>query len=488
MLNRRDFLKWAGAGLATAAAPACGSAARAAEIGAAAPRKPNIVYFIIDELGYYELSCMGHPEMQTPNVDRLAAGGMRFTQLMAGGPVCAPTRSVLMTGQHLGHTSVRANGGGMPLKADDVTVAQVLKAAGYACGGFGKWGLGDRGSTGVPEKHGFDVFFGYYHQTHAHTFFPQYLIRNSELVELPGNHDDFHEGQTFSQYRIVEEGKKFIRANKDRPFFAYMCWTPPHGQWGLPKDDPSWALYKDKPWSVGQQGKDDAKIYAAMVNLVDREVGEVLAMLKELGLAENTLVFFSGDNGGKAYFADKEHPAGLFAPNVDPKTGKRFRGGKSSLYEGGLRVPFIAYWPGRIAPGQVGDYLGCFTDVMPTLAELAGAKPPDGIDGLSLVPTLLGEKAAGRPQPQHEYLYWEAGLKRAVRCGQWKLVGTPKQWELYDLAADIEEQQDVAAKHPDVVRKLAGYAEQAHTPNTWGEWVDKSKSFRVTPEVKSYAP
>ena len=484
-MNRRDFLGVLGAGAAAMVLPAL---SRKAAAQAAAPRKPNVVYFIIDELGYYELSCMGHPEMRTPNVDHMVAEGIRFTQLMAGGPVCAPTRSVLMTGQHLGHTSVRANGGGMPLKADDVTIAQVLKGAGYACGGFGKWGLGDRGSTGVPEKHGFDVFFGYYHQVHAHTFFPQYLIRNSELVELPGNRDDFQEGQTFSQYLIVEEGKKFIRANKDRPFFAYMCWTPPHGLWGMPKDDPSWALYKDKPWSVGQKSKDDAKIYAAMVNMVDRQVGEVRSLLKELGLAENTILFFSGDNGGNAYFADKEHPAGIFAPNVDPKTGKRFRGGKGNLYEGGLRVPFIAHWPGRIAPGQVSQYLGCFSDVLPTLAELAGAKPPPNIDGLSLVPTLLGEKAAGRPQSQHEYLYWEAGPKRAVRCGQWKLVGTLKQWELYDLAADIEEKADVAAQHPEIVQKLAAYAEQAHTPNTWGEWIDKSKSFRPAPAVKSYAP
>jgi arylsulfatase A-like enzyme len=239
---------------------------------------------------------------------------------------------------------------------------------------------------------------------------------------------------------------------------------------------------------VGQKSKDNAKIYAAMVNMVDRQVGEVRSLLKELGLAENTILFFSGDNGGQAYFADKEHPAGLFAPNVDPRTGKRFRGGKGNLYEGGLRVPFIAHWADKIAPGQVSQYLGCFSDVMPTLAELAGAKPPPNIDGLSLVPTLLGEKAAGRTQPQHLYLYWEDGPQRAVRCGQWKLVGTPKKWELYDLAADIEEKADVAAQHPEIVQKLAAYAEQAHTPNTWGEWIDKSKSFRPTPAVKSYAP
>ena len=182
------------------------------------------------------------------------------------------------------------------------------------------------------------------------------------------------------------------------------------------------------------------------------------------------------------------HPAGLFAPNVDPKTGKRFRGGKGSLYEGGLRVPFIVRWPGRIAAGEVSDYLGHFSDVMPTLAELAGAKPPASIDGFSLVPTLLGEKAAGRAQPPHEYLYWEDGAKRAVRCGTWKLVGTPKKWELYDLAADIEEKTDMGGQRPDIVEKLAAYAEKAHTPNRVGEWLDKSKSFRPAPGVKSYMP
>jgi arylsulfatase A len=450
--------------------------------------KPNIVYFMIDELGYYELSCMGHPEMRTPNVDRLAAEGMRFTQVLAGGCVCAPTRSVLMTGQHLGHTTVRANGGGMPLTADDVTIAQVLKRAGYVCGGFGKWGLGDRGSTGVPEKHGFDVFFGYYHQVHAHTYFPRYLLCNSELVELQGNTDDFHRGETFSQYRIFEESKKFILQNKDRPFFAYLCWTPPHGQWGFPRDDPSWALYKDKPWTAGQKTKDDAKVYAAMVNMVDRQVGEIMALLKDLGLDRNTIVFFSGDNGGNTYFADKGHPAGFFAPNVDPKTGKRFRGGKGNLYEGGLRVPFIVRWPGKIAPGRVSDHLGYFADVMPTLTDLAGIKLPDDTDGLSLVPTLLGEKAAGGKQAEHEYLYWEAGAKRAVRCGNWKLVGTPRKWELYDLAADVEEKTDLAARRPEVVKKLAGFAEQAYTPARKGQWLDESKSFRAKRGSTSYVP
>lgn len=241
---------------------------------AAAPSKPNIIYFVIDELGYYESSHMGHPEFRTPNLDRLAAEGTRFTQFLAGSAVCAPTRCVLLTGKHTGHTTVRNNGGFDPLLPGEYTVGSVLKSAGYATGGFGKWGNGGRGTSGVPEKHGFDVFFGYYDQVHAHTFFPRYLVRNSAEVPLPGNTGDPRAGQTFSQYRIFEESKQFIRANKDQSFFAYLAWTPPHGLWGLPKDDPAWALYKDKPWS------EDAKIYAAMVNLVDRELGEICDLLK----------------------------------------------------------------------------------------------------------------------------------------------------------------------------------------------------------------
>jgi len=293
----------------------------------------------------------------------------------------------------------------------------------------------------VPETHGLDLFFGYYDQVHAHTYYPTYLIRNSQEVPLPGNPGSYHEGKTFSQYVIHDEAKKFIRANKDHPFFLYLPYTPPHGRWGFPDDDPSLAPYKDKPWSR------DAKVYAAMVNLIDREVGEILALLKELGLEENTIVFFSGDNGGHEYFADKDHPHGFFGPNVDPATGKRvFRGGKGWLYEGGLRIPFIVRWPGKIKPGRVSDHLGYFPDIMPTLAELCGAPCPKDTDGISIVPELLG----GREQPQHDYLYWEDCGQIAVREGNWKAVrtrsrrGKPGKWELYDLAADLAETTDLA--------------------------------------------
>jgi arylsulfatase A-like enzyme len=434
---------------------------------ARAAGKPNIVYFVIDELGYYESSHMGHPEFRTPNIDRLAAEGTRFTQFLAGGCVCAPTRCALLTGKHTGHTTIRKNGGFDPLLPGEETIGSVLKRAGYATGGFGKWGNGGRGTSGVPEKHGFDIFFGYYDQRHAHTFFPRYLVRNSEEIPLAGNTGDPRDGQTFSQYLIFEQSKQFIRANKDRPFFAYLAWTPPHGLWGMPKDDPSWTLYKDKPWS------DDAKMYAAMVNLVDRELGEIRALLKELGVADNTFIFFTGDNGGHEYFADKNHPRGLFAPNVNPKTGVEFRGGKTNFYEGGLRVPAIAHWPGRIEAGRVSTHLGYFPDILPTFAELAGAAIPKDVDGISIVPELLGK---GK-QPQHRYLYWEMGNQTAVRMGDWKAYhrgGDNAAWQLYDLSKDISETTDVAAQHAGVLAQMETFAAEAHRPMPEGEIYDRS--------------
>jgi len=239
----------------------------------------------------------------------------------------------------------------------------------------------------------------------------------------------------------------------------------------MPEDDPSWRMYKDKPWEYGKT-KNDARIYAAMVNLIDRELGEVMALLTDLGLDENTVVFFSGDNGGLEYFKSPEHPRGLFAPNVDPKTGTQFRGGKGNLYEGGLRVPMIARWPGKIAAGATSDHLCYFPDVMPTLADLAGAKAPADTDGVSIAPTLLGQGT----QKTHEYLYWELGVQTAVRMGNWKAYRPkPKaEWELYDLSRDIEEKENVAAKHPEVLDRMKRFAEEAHTPFETGEIFDEA--------------
>ena len=426
---------------------------------AAAPSRPNIVYIVADELGYFEPGYAGNPHLLTPNLDRLAAEGVRFTQGLAGSAVCAPTRACLLTGKHSGHTSVRLNGGGTPLRAGEATIASMLKPLGYATGGFGKWGVGGRGSTGVPERQGFDVFFGYYDQVHAHTYYPPYLIRNSAEVPLPGNRGN-SEGTTYAQYVIFDEAVRFIRESRDRPFLAYLPFTPPHGNFDIPDSDPSWALFRDRPWP------EPARRYAAMVHLLDRQVGQILALLRELGLEQNTLVLFSGDNGGADYFVSPEFPRGVHSANKDPRTGTEFRGKKGQLYEGGLRVPVVARWPGRIAPGRVSNHLWYFPDILPTIAELCGAPLPPDIDGLSLVPELLGAAAAGRPQAQHKYLYWEFVGQVAVREGDWKAIqpkaGAP--WELYDLARDVSERQDLAARHPDVLARLQGYAREAHTP------------------------
>lgn len=424
---------------------------------------PNVVIIMIDELGYFEPSYMGNPNIRTPNIDRMAAEGIRFTQGLAGSAVCAPTRCCFLTGKHSGHTSVRVNGGGTPMRAEEPTIASILKPLGYATGGFGKWGNGGRGSTGVPEKHGFDIFVGYYDQVHAHSYYPKYIIRNSEELPLAGNRGN-SDGETYSHYVIRDEAMKFIRANKDKPFLCYLPFTPPHGNFDIPDSDPAWAMYKDKPWS------EQARRYAAMVTMVDRHVGDVFALLKELGLDDNTLVLFSGDNGGADYFPTKDEPRGVHSANKNPKTGAEFRGHKGNLYEGGIRVPFLARWPGKIAPGRVSDLLFYFPDVLPTIAEVTGAKAPADIDGISILPELIGEAAAGRKQPQHEYLYWEFTGQTAVRMGSWKAIQPKKDgaWELYDLNTDISESKDLASANPDVLAKLQGFAKAAHSPAVEG--------------------
>lgn len=440
---------------------------------ARAAERPNIVYIMADELGYYEPSYMGNPNIQTPQIDRLARDGIVFTQALAGSSVCAPTRCCLMTGKHSGHTSVRTNGGGTPMRTGEQTIASVLKKAGYATGGFGKWGCGGRGSTGVPEKHGFDLFVGYYDQVHAHSYYPKYIVRNSQELPLAGNRGG-SQGKTYSHYVIVEEAKKFIRKHRNQPFFCYLPITPPHGIFDIPDSDPAWSLYKDRPWP------EPARRYAAMVTMVDRQVGEVLALLKELQLDEKTIVFFCGDNGGNDYFRDKDHPRGFHGANVHPKTGVEFRGTKGTLYEGGLRIPMVAYWPKRIPGGRTSDLLWYFPDVFPTLCELTGTKPPQDVDGLSIVPELIGEKAAGRRQAEHEYLYWELNGQTAIRMGKWKAIRPRgrRDWELYDLSQDVSETKNVAAEHPEVLARLTQKAEAAHTPAEEGVFFDREPHER----------
>ena len=440
-------------------------------------KKPNIIYLMLDEWGYFESGHMGHPELLTPNIDRFASEGMRFTNAYAGAPVCGPTRCVLLTGLHSGHTSMRSNNGFAPIRANEPTLASMLKPQGYATGGFGKWGIGGRGTSGVPENHGFDQFFGYYDQVHAHTFYPQYLIRNSEEVPLQGNDStSFYEGKTHAQTEIFKESLGFIEKHYQRPFFCYLPWTPPHGLWGIDEDDPSWQLFKDKPWKAGQRTKRDARVYAAFMHMVDRQLGEIISLLKELKIDDNTLIFLCGDNGGQAYFKTPDRPHGFFGPNFNRKTGKRFRAGKGSLYEGGLKVPFLARWPHKIKAGDVTDHLCYFPDIMPTLAELAGAECPK-TDGVSFVPTLKAQT----PQKTHDSLYWEYLGQTAVRMKNWKAYQAKKgEWKLFDLSKDLEENNNLSKSQPSILNQLIAIAKSSHRPIRPGkifnrELIDKDR-------------
>ncbi len=441
---------------------------------AAGSERPNIVFMMSDELAYFELSHMGNSKIHTPNIDRMARDGIRFTQALAAAPVCAPLRCALMTGKHMGHASVRANDGGTPLRAEEQTIASMLKRQGYATGGFGKWGAGGRGSTGVPENHGFDVFYGYYDQVHAHSFYPAYLIRNSQEVPLKGNVGG-RDGETYSHYSIMQAGLDFIREHQAQPFFCYLPITPPHGMYDIPKDDPAWQQYENDAWVRDPEVPQDAKNYAAMVTMVDNNLGQVLELLRELGLDEKTIVFFTGDNGGQDRFKSREYPRGYFGPNVDPRTGVDFRGQKGSLYEGGLRIPFLVRWPGKITPGRVSDLLFNQVDVLPSLAELTGATPPPNIDGLSILPELLGPESVGHAQAQHEFLYWEFGKQVAVRVGHWKGIQPQPNadWELYDLNSDLSEAHNIAAQHPEIVANMKTLAEQSHEPVRAGSYTTR---------------
>lgn len=410
--------------------------------------KPNIILIMVDDMGYHDLRCYGSEKILTPNIDKMCTEGIKFTDCYSGAPNSAPARSTLMTGYHKGHTPVRSNSGGVPLFPEDVTVAEVLKKAGYATGGFGKWGLGNQGKDGAAERQGFDHFFGYYNQWHAHTYYT-HLYRNSERVDLdePCTHYAFsasrgkvERNSRYTHYAIFDETVKFIRENKDRPFFCYAPWTPPHAAWEIPVDDPAWALYKDKPWDQ------ITKVAAAMVSMMDRQVGEILALLKELRIDERTIVFFTSDNGPDKQFYEALNSNGEMS------------GHKGMLNEGGIRVPMIVRWPGKIKAGQVSDLPWYFPDVMPTLAELAVVSEdvPGDIDGISIVPTLLGK---GK-QKTHKYLFWQEG-GRAVRMGQWKGIGMPGAVKLYDLSKDIAEKKDLAAQHPDIAKQISDFMAEA---------------------------
>ena len=482
-ISRRSFIK------STSMGAAALSAASAFNISCstkppATQRKPNIIYILADDLGYGELGCYGQEKIKTPNIDRLASQGMKFSQHYSGSPVCAPSRCVLLTGKHTGHAYIRGNDemghrgdvwhdlsleGQRPLVADEITFPELLQQQGYVTGAIGKWGLGAVGSEGDPNKQGFDFFYGYNCQRIAHNYYPVHLWKNDEKIPLEGNDievphlklpedKDPSDPESYAPYSgkhyavdlmSVETGN-FIKDNKDKPFFLYLPFTIPHVSLQTsPEDLKEYeGAFEETPYK-GEKGylphQTPRACYAAMITRMDKEIGKVMDLIDELGLAEDTLIIFSSDNGP------------TYAGGVDYEffdSNGPLRGLKGSVYEGGIRVPMIASWKGKITPGSETDQISAFWDVMPTLADVAGYDVPENIDGISLLPTLLQKEE----QQEHEYLYWEhLGKLQAVRMGKWKGVrlNPDEEIQLYDLEADLAEETDVAKEHPEIVAKIA---------------------------------
>ena len=449
----------------------CGASAANAEKetppAARNPRQPNIVFILADDLGYGDLGCYGQMKIKTPNLDRMASESTRFTQCYAGCTVCAPSRSALMTGQHTGHTRIRGNAR-YPLEPRDITVAEVLKAAGYRTALIGKWGLGEPGSTGAPNVQGFDEFFGYLNQRHAHNYYPTYLWRNDQKVPLRNevpNEDIEGSGVAtrkvdYSADLFAQEALGFIERNKDHPFFLYWASTTPHANneakakgMEVPTDEP----YTGENWPGPEKSK------AAMITRLDADIGRLFQKLKEVGIDRETIVFFTSDNG--------PHKEGGNDPNFTQSSGP-LRGIKRDLYEGGIRVPMIVRWPGRVKAGAVSDQIWAFWDFLPTAADIAGVKALEKIDGISMLPALLGKK-----QQDHDFLYWEfheRGPKQAVRMGDWKAVrlGPAQPLELYNLKADLAEAKNIAEQHPETVARIEAYLKTARTESE--HWPMKS--------------
>ena len=443
-------------------------------------RDPNIIFILSDDLCWGDLGCFGQQKIKTPNIDRIAEEGIKFTQAYCGNAVSAPSRSCLMTGLHPGHTRVRDNSFRSyreSLQDGDFTVAMLLKQAGYKTGLFGKWGLANYDQPGIPNKMGFDEFFGYLNQQHAHTYYPEFLYHNQERVYFPGNawhfklenysrpspydengkcmplglRDPSKAKYSFDVY--CEKSLEFVKANKDNPFFLYLAYTTPHG----PLIVPDLGLYKGKDWDIHH------KEWAAMITRMDTEVGRLLALLKKLKIDEETIIFFASDNGNPTGYDNRYlklksgQTISEFFDNACPT-----RGGKGDAYDGAFHVPVMVRWPGKIKPGQVSDYIWAFWDYLPTAAEIAGVEVPVKTDGISILPTLLGKEK----QNQHEYLYWEYQQDQAVRSGKWYAVRpSGKQVELYDLIADPQQSNDLSSNHPDIVKRMEEIMSVSHTPS-----------------------
>ena len=464
--TRREFLKTMSLAAASAGmSPALSSCASLEQRAGRGRKRPNIIFILADDLGYGDLGCYGQKTIKTPNLDQMAEEGMRFTDHYAGSTVCAPSRCALMVGQHTGHCLVRGNAR-VPLRPEDVTVAELLKEAGYTTGIIGKWGLGEAESTGIPNRQGFDYWFGYLNQRHAHNYYPDYLWRNEEKVPLknvvkpvnpPGGVAT--KRVEYSHDLFAKEALAFVEENKDREFFLYLAYTIPHAnnearQKGM--EVPSLGQYADTDWPEPQKG------HAAMITRMDRDIGRLSAKLKQLGIDKDTLVLFSSDNG--------PHKEGGADPAFFKSWGK-LRGYKRALYEGGIRVPMLARWPGKIKAGSTTNHVSTFWDFLPTCTELAGIEAPENIDGISYLPTLLGKR---KKQKKHEFLYWEfheQGKRQAVRRGDWKGVrlnvakNPDGPIELYNLKDDLGEKHNGADQHPEIVARIAKYMKEARTPS-----------------------
>ncbi|WP_247235606.1 arylsulfatase [Telluribacter sp. SYSU D00476] len=460
--------------------------------------KPNIIFIYADDLGYAELGCYGQKKIRTPNIDRIAREGIRFTDYYTSTPVCAPSRCQLLTGTHGGHSYIRGNyelggfadsteRGQMPLPANTVTIGTMLQKAGYTTACIGKWGLGMGYSTGNPNQQGFNYFYGYYDQKQAHNYYPTHLWENGKWDTLNNPVIDVHrrldpqkatdrdfsyyQGNEFAIDKMAEKARRFIRENRNTPFFLYLPFTIPHVSLQAPEEAVKEYLgkFEEKPY-YGQQNYASTPYpratYAAMITYMDKKVGEVMALVKELGLDENTLIIFTSDNGTTFNGGVDAQ----FFESVGP-----FRGLKMDMYEGGIRMPMVARWPGKIAPGKVTDHVAVHYDVMATLAELVKAGPLE-TDGISFLPTLLGQ--AGR-QRKHEYLYFEypeKGGQLAIRMGKWKGVkvnmkkNKEASWELYNLEEDKGETTDLAATHPDILARFDQIVRKEHRPSHVPVW------------------
>ncbi len=459
----------------------------------AADRKPNLVFIMADDLGYGELGCFGSKLIQTPRIDQMAAEGMRLTQFYAGNTVCAPSRSVLMTGLHMGHTRVRGNAGKnnplpQTLRPEDVTVAEMLKKDGYATALFGKWGLGELGSGGEPTKQGFDTFFGYLNQHHAHNYYPAFLIKNDAKFPLKnvvpdakGEPSEFGIGEAsekreYSHDLIMAEAMKWIDAHRSEPFFLYLSLTLPHANneaerlSGHGSEVPDLGPYADKDWP------ENNKAHAAMITRMDADVGRLLDQLKALGLDENTLVIFTSDNG--------PHKEGGNSVEFFDSNGP-LRGVKRDLYEGGIRVPTVARWPGKIKAGSESGTALYFGDLMATAAALTGAQVPPNLDSINFLPTLLGQPDE---QKKHAVLYWEfheRGFDQAVLMDdRWKGVRKQRRdapIELYDLETDLGEKNDVAEMNPEIVARAGELLVSEHVDSE--DWPIKDAAVKKGPKA-----